>query len=109
MASHEKFAELYSKYEKLSSEFDAAEMNFLRIVNSKVPSLNKSVEKIDSDCIGMDDAAENGDVYDKIDYFKFENHFRGSRQRIKEVQEIYLPYFKEKKMWLILGAAEVNF
>ena len=109
MASHEKFAELYSKYEKLSSEFDAAEMNFLRIVNSKVPSLNKSVEKIDSDCIGMDDAAENGDVYDKIDYFKFENHFRGSRQRIKEVQEIYLPYFKEKKNVVDIGCGRGEF
>ncbi len=33
-------------------------------------------------------------VYSKLDYFKFQNHFRGTRMQIKKRQEIYLPYFK---------------
>lgn len=35
------------------------------------------------------------DAYYSIDYFDFENHFRGSRQDIMERQKIYLPYFTD--------------
>ena len=37
---------------------------------------------------------ETADSYNVIDYFDFENHFRGSRQSIKERQKQYLDYFK---------------
>ena len=32
-------------------------------------------------------------AYDKLDYFKFQNKFRGTRSLITERQEMYLPYF----------------
>lgn len=38
---------------------------------------------------------KHDDKYREIDYFDFENHFRGSRDLIKERQSIYLPYFKD--------------
>ena len=36
---------------------------------------------------------EKTEVYSGIDYFDFENYFRGSQAEIKKRQEIYLPYF----------------
>lgn len=32
----------------------------------------------------------------EMDYFEFENNFRGSRNGVKEIQSVYVPYFKEK-------------
>ena len=53
--------------------------------------------------------AENTNVYTGIDYFDFENHFRGSRKEIKEAESIYLPYFKDKKFVLDLGCGRGEF
>lgn len=44
-----------------------------------------------------------------IDYFDFENHFRGSRETIKKRQEIYLPHFMKKKNVLDLGCGRGEF
>lgn len=47
--------------------------------------------------------------YDTIDYFDFENHFRGSIARIKEAQRMYLPYFQGKKNVLDIGCGRGEF
>ncbi len=52
---------------------------------------------------------ESGDVYASIDYFDFENHFRGSREHVKNVQTMYLPYFEGKKNVLDLGCGRGEF
>lgn len=49
------------------------------------------------------------DEYSCIDYFDFENHFRGSRENIKEVQKQYLEYFKGKSNVLDLGCGRGEF
>ena len=49
------------------------------------------------------------DPYEVIDYGDFENHFRGSRELIKNRQKEYLPYFKEKKQVLDLGCGRGEF
>lgn len=55
-------------------------------------------------------SAENHeDIYTGIDYFDFENHFRGSRQEIKEAMSIYIPYFKQKDIVLDLGCGRGEF
>ena len=64
-----------------------------------------------------DEEAEKADVtvkepsntYNSIDYFDFENHFRGPRDQVKEVQKIYLPYFEGKKNVLDLGCGRGEF
>lgn len=48
-------------------------------------------------------------AYDAIDYFDFENHFRGSIARIKEAQRIYLPYFTGKRHVLDIGCGRGEF
>lgn len=42
-------------------------------------------------------AAEPSDsIYTALDYFKFENHFRGARSVIRDRQAVYLPYFQNQ-------------
>lgn len=38
----------------------------------------------------------------EFDYFKFENEFRGSRDSVKEIQGVYVPYFKNNNSGHIL-------
>ena len=37
------------------------------------------------------------DDYEILDYFQFENHFRGTQSEIIERQKAYLPYFRNRK------------
>ena len=77
-------------------------------------TLSRSIQKenIKSDCQTSDAKKYNdksNDDYSVIDYFDFENHFRGSRKHIKKVQEIYLPYFENKHNVLDLGCGRGEF
>ncbi|MBB2182842.1 methyltransferase domain-containing protein [Lachnospiraceae bacterium MD1] len=49
------------------------------------------------------------DTYSAIDYFSFENHFRGSRSAIKKSQEIYIDYFTNKGEIIDLGCGRGEF
>lgn len=49
------------------------------------------------------------DKYFSIDYFDFENSFRGSREHIKKIQKIYLPYFSGKRKVVDLGCGRGEF
>ena len=55
------------------------------------------------------DLQQNQDKYSGIDYFDFENYFRGSKQEIKKRQEIYIPYFKGHNNVLDLGCGRGEF
>lgn len=48
-------------------------------------------------------------AYYSIDYMDFENHFRGSKEKIKEAQKQYLPYFKGKENVVDLGCGRGEF
>ncbi len=53
---------------------------------------------------------DEGTVYTKLDYFKFQNHFRGTRMLISQRQKLYLPYFEHQKgMILDLGCGRGEF
>lgn len=49
------------------------------------------------------------DNYYSIDYFDFENHFRGSREQIKERQSEYLSYFEKCKNVIDIGCGRGEF
>lgn len=53
--------------------------------------------------------AEAENEYSCIDYFDFENHFRGSREDIKSVQQQYVKYFEGRKNVLDLGCGRGEF
>ena len=48
-------------------------------------------------------------VYDKIDYFEFENYFRGLRKNIKKTQQQYVAYFEGKQNVVDLGCGRGEF
>ena len=48
-------------------------------------------------------------VYEHLDYFDFEDHFRGNRRDIKENQKHYLPYFEGCSQVLDLGSGRGEF
>ncbi|MCD7890656.1 MAG: class I SAM-dependent methyltransferase [Ruminococcus sp.] len=47
--------------------------------------------------------------YEAIDYFDFENHFRGSIESIKNAQKSYLKYFENKSHVLDIGCGRGEF
>lgn len=51
----------------------------------------------------------NPNIYNSIDYFDFENHFRGIRDNIKNRQKDYVKYFIDKKNVLDLGCGRGEF
>lgn len=57
------------------------------------------------------EAASSGgeSEYDEIDYFDFENHFRGSIESIRKAQEIYLEYFRDKTNVVDIGCGRGEF
>lgn len=57
--------------------------------------------------VHMDEAG--GGDYTEMDYFDFENHFRGSIESIRQRQRQYLPYFCEKKNVLDIGCGRGEF
>ena len=105
------FRSMQKDVEMLSSELaslksKSARMTMINDVsdkgdNQESPSIQSgSVEKRTVDAV---------DAYNSIDYFDFENHFRGSRDHIKKVQEIYLPYFEGRQHVLDLGCGRGEF
>ena len=54
-------------------------------------------------------ASADEDVYTKINYFDFENHFRGSLTTIRQNQMRYIPYFQGKNHVLDLGCGRGEF
>ena len=45
-----------------------------------------------------DDNSDDDNAYQELDYFKFQNAFRGSRALIYERQEMYLPYYQNQSL-----------
>lgn len=64
-------------------------------------------KKIMEDSINESNFAS--EVYQDIDYFAFENYFRGSEEDIKERQKDYLKFFADKKKVIDLGCGRGEF
>ncbi len=88
-----------------------AEVNFLRKSNYSGVTANENISsKQDEEQIISDEKTpDHSDVYSGLDYFKFENRFRGPRTVIKERQELYIPYFEGKGTVLDLGCGRGEF
>lgn len=52
---------------------------------------------------------KSDNLYGEIDYFDFENHFRGNRSQIAERQKMYIDYFKDCKHVIDLGSGRGEF
>lgn len=89
----------------------SADCELLRLKLSRIEksgTVQKAPEQT-SAAVAVVGTSESSSDYDCIDYFDFENHFRGSIESIKKAQEAYLPYFRDKKNVLDIGCGRGEF
>lgn len=82
-----------SHMQTLDRQSDAFSASVAKAILSRTP-----VAKAQQQDVFQNSASEqksSGDRYLAIDYFEFQNQFRGTRSQITERQEMYLPYFKK--------------
>lgn len=80
----------------------------------KFRKMDAKLQNVSSGTVVSSDAGEgvsteSENEYSCIDYFDFENHFRGSREAIKSVQQQYVKYFEGRKNVLDLGCGRGEF
>jgi 2-polyprenyl-3-methyl-5-hydroxy-6-metoxy-1,4-benzoquinol methylase len=98
---------LLDKYDErnISTELTIANDRLRRIERKLNQGLNVDLNTPTIDRLVAEDKANNYD----FDYFLFEQRFRGSREDIKERQEIYIPYFAGKSDVLDFGCGRGEF
>lgn len=88
-----------------TEELTIANDRLRRIERKLNEGLNVDMNNPTIDQLVAEDKANNYD----FDYFLFEQRFRGSREDIKERQEIYIPYFAGKSDVLDFGCGRGEF
>ena len=80
-------------------------------IGEEVKKNNKTVANANTSQIAAEvsQSTSSEDAYIGIDYFDFENKFRGSREKIKKVQEQYLEYYAGKKKVVDIGCGRGEF
>lgn len=124
--------ELGSRIDGFSGDFDNLSTN-IRNNNSRLEALSSECELLKTKLAGLQREMKNipsaspacvqaesvqtkiavtvseGSDYDTIDYFDFENHFRGSIESVKNAQKFYLDYFRDKRNVLDIGCGRGEF
>lgn len=110
-----------ANYDGILSEYVNDDKKTIQLLLAEVFSLKSRINALEKGTAGTaektssDTAADHthavpsANVYSSIDYFDFENHFRGSREHIKSVQKVYLPYFEGREKVLDLGCGRGEF
>ena len=100
-----------SAIDKLSadSEFAKLKLNVIEkgMKNSKLKINQQNAAVQTAPAVEISSGGES--EYEEIDYFDFENHFRGSIESIRKAQEIYLEYFRDKKNVVDIGCGRGEF
>ena len=103
---------IYSSIENIKQNYQLFD-NQLDYVSFKIHQLEKNntidINETDINSVKQTHKVNDQNTYQSIDYFDFENHFRGIRQNIKDSQRDYLKYFKDKKNVLDLGCGRGEF
>lgn len=95
-----------SALEALSADIELIRLKLSRIEKNGIAARADGHSAAAAVTVRADESASD---YSCIDYFDFENHFRGSIDGIKKAQEIYLPYFRDKKNVLDIGCGRGEF
>lgn len=90
--------------EIIDAKLETIKNEIRRLKDTNVVTAN--AESVDGKA---DSSKQTENTYDNIDYFSFENYFRGSEELIRRRQEIYLPYFEGSKQVLDLGCGRGEF
>lgn len=99
-------AEYQEKEREMARRFSDEEMKLFRKMKKSAVC---NAEKLTNSENNETNKCDYSTVYGQIDYFDFENQFRGSRQEIKEAESIYVPYFMDKKKVVDLGSGRGEF
>ena len=99
--------QLGDKVEMLLTKFLRLEKERAKLANSEVRVCVEAKENTDFVSETVENNSEN--VYTEIDYFDFENYFRGTREHVKRVQEIYVPYFEGCDKVIDIGCGRGEF
>ena len=84
-------------------------MNDLGYLKFKINDMVKAELLVNKPTTGLPEQKESGASYASLDYFLFENAFRGSRESIKNSQEKYLTYFEGRNNVVDLGCGRGEF
>ena len=119
---NKQISEISRQREELQVRLDAfctktdelnAQFNALRVKERKLEKMleAKTIDcKLDTIVTGKrEETPEEQEAYSNIDYFDFENHFRGTPEQIKENQQQYLKYFIDKNNIFDLGCGRGEF
>ena len=119
-----KFSDVENKFSDIENKFSDVENKIVQnniLFSEKLDYINFKIYQIsnlqDQSSITIskdkytleDNNKHPQNTYDKLDYFDFENHFRGSRKIIKDSQRDYLKYFNNKTNVLDLGCGRGEF
>lgn len=97
-----------NQYERDINNLNVQMSNLKADVSSKKKFASES--KMEEDyCVDKKSIVPDADSYYSIDYFDFENRFRGSQEHVKDVQRIYLPYFMGCKNVIDIGCGRGEF
>lgn len=104
------FNKMRDEINTVENKIDSLELNFIRtaVQKSKTELVSNNITQLNTDNIPLK-GKEASDTYNDIDYFNFENHFRGPRGLIKKNLEIYTEYFINKGQVVDLGCGRGEF
>lgn len=85
--------------------------NKIEVLNNRISNLELLLKSKDNVGISNGESFVNtvNENYDEIDYFCFENYFRGCEDEIRKRQEVYLPYFQKCNNVVDLGCGRGEF
>lgn len=101
--------DLIEENKKLSSDLESLELASAERLRRIERALSEKVE-IKDPSVNIERLV-HGDLekHSDIDYFSFEERFRGSRESIKKNQQVYIDYFNGKKNVLDIGCGRGEF
>jgi 2-polyprenyl-3-methyl-5-hydroxy-6-metoxy-1,4-benzoquinol methylase len=94
-------------------EFNESAARVLDYLSREVPEIKEQLTEQKTNMRSLSrevpEIKEQINEHIDLDYFKFENKFRGSEEDIKKRQKIYVQYFKSKKNVLDVGCGRGEF
>ena len=91
------------------SENEEQERNRVSEIICQLQTVEENVRNNNSILLEIQKEISKDNAYDAIDYFSFENYFRGDENLIRERQTIYLPYFQGCNNVMDLGCGRGEF
>ena len=81
----------------------------MEVLSGQIKSQLEQLREELSQTVNLLQQQSEGDIYDQIDYFKFQEHMRGSCAAIKKRQQAYLSYFAQCQNVIDLGCGRGEF